>query len=381
MNSNIILPKVVRQGVFKPGYIAYKDFDSGYYTVYKDVINYPGCAFYVAWSARGPGKTYSVLDMCVHEGLKFIYLKRTLDDVDTICAKSLGMPIEEDPSPFAPLNRDYGWNVEPVSIKKGEGVFVDMEQEGAKRPFGKIYSLSKVKSIKGMELSSYDVIILDEFIPQVHEIVRKKEADALLDLVRTVSRDRIARGKKPVMLFLFANSESIACPITAGLEIMDEMAEMAFNKESIRYLEDRGILLHYILPEEAPKMLATYEKDPLYKAMKGTKWQRKSYGGEFTNNDFSNIKVLNIKNMIPFIQISYNQHKYYIYYREDGQYYMCFNKAKCPRIFDLDKENDQKLFWAEECQSLRVDCMEGRFAFQKYSMYDLIINYKNYFIV
>ena len=70
---------------------------------------------------------------------------------------------------------------------------------------------------------------------------------------------------------------------------------------------------------------------------------------------------------------------YYIYYREDGIYYMCFSKAKCPRIFDLDKENDQKLFWAEECQSLRVDCMEGRFAFQKYSMYDLIINYRKYF--
>ncbi|MBO5816310.1 MAG: phage DNA encapsidation protein [Bacteroidales bacterium] len=356
------------------------NYNDGYYHLKKDLLDYPDAVIYVAWSFRGPGKTYSALRMCKEEKIKFIYLKRTADDVDLLCAASSGKAIEVDASPFVPLNRDFGWNIKPVSLKKGIGAFCDMDKEN-KDPIGIILALSKTKSIKGVDFSDVDIIILDEFVPQVHEIIRKKEFEALMDFMLTASRDRIARGRKPLKLILFANSENIACPITSGLEIMDHMAEMTAARESIRYLEDRHILLHHILPEEAWKVSQSQKKDGIYDVMAGTDWARKAYEGDFANNDFSNVRTMSMKNMIPFIQLKYKNKNYYIYYREDGIYYMCFNKAKCPRIFDLDKENDQKLFWAEECQSLRVDCMEGRFAFQKYSMYDLIINYKNYFKV
>lgn len=365
---------------FKQGYKAYADFKSGYYTVYQDIIRYPGAAFIIAWSFRGPGKTYSALDMCRQEGWKFIYMKRTKDDVDLITAASEGKAIEVDASPFVPINRDYGTNIVPFLIKSGFGAFYDLDKDFDKKdPIGLIVALSTVKSVKGVDFSDCDVVILDEFIPQAHEIVRKKEGSAFLDFLLTVGRDRMTRGKAPLKVILFANSEQIACPITSELEIIDHMAEMNANKESIRYLEDRGILLHHILPEEAPKVSKNQRNDGVFKAMKGTQWAKKAYEGLFANNDFSNVRTMNIKRMQPYCHIRYKNNDYYIYTREDGQYYMCFNKAKCPMQYDLNRENDQKLFWAEECQSLRVDCMEGRFAFQKYSMYDLIINYKNYF--
>lgn len=365
---------------FEKGYKAYANFNSGYYTVFKDITDYPEAAFIIAWSFRGPGKTYGALDMCYQEGIKFIYMKRTKDDVDLITAATEGKAVEVDASPFVPINRDYGTNVKPFLIRSGFGAFYDLDKDFDKTdPIGLIVALSAVKSVKGVDFSDCDIVILDEFIPQAHEIVRKKEGSAFLDFLLTVGRDRIARGKKPLKVILFANSEQIACPITNELEIVDDMAEMNAQKESIRYLEDRGILLHHILPEEAPMVSKNQKKDGIFKAMEGTQWALKAYEGIFANNDFSNVRTMNIKKMIPFIHIKYKRNDYYIYTREDGQYYMCFNKAKCPLFFDLNKENDQKLFWAEECQSLRVDCMEGRFAFQKYSMYDLIINYKNYF--
>ena len=35
----------------------------------------------------------------------------------------------------------------------------------------------------------------------------------------------------------------------------------------------------------------------------------------------------------------------------------------------------------EHAQELRVDCIEGNMKFQKYSMYDIIMNYKQFFKV
>jgi len=49
--------------------------------------------------------------------------------------------------------------------------------------------------------------------------------------------------------------------------------------------------------------------------------------------------------------------------------------------WDLNKENHQKLFWVEYGQELRVDCIEDNFKFEKYTMYDLIMNYKKFFNV
>ena len=368
--------------MFQPGYRAYIDIMSGYYTIFKDIFDYPDAIAYIVWSFRGPGKTYSFLDMCKQEKIKFIYLKRTCDDVDLICAASEGKAVEFDASPFVPLNRDYGWNIRPVSLKKGIGAFYDMDQDQDKKdPIGLIFALSKVKSIKGIDMSDCDMICLDEFVPQAHEIVRKKEFEALMDFVLTASRDRIARGRKPIKLILFANSENISCPITQGFEIVDHMAEMNNSGESIRYLEDRGILLHHILPDEAPKVTEGHKHDGYYRMMQGTQWAKKAYEGLFTNNDFTNVRTLSVKNMAPYIHLKYKNKDYYIYTNEDGRYYMCFNKAKCPLNYDLSRENDQKLFWAEDCQELRVICMEGNMIFQKYSMYDLIINYKSYFKV
>ena len=358
-------------------------YEDGYYHVRQDIELYPGAVIIVCWSFRGPGKTYSFLRMMVNDGIKFVYLKRTADDVDTICAYSSGKAIDNDPSPFVPLNRDFGWNIHPISLKKGQGAFYHCDEENKPKgsPIGWIFALSKVKSIKGMEIPA-DYICLDEFIPQSHEIIRKKEFDALMDLVLTIGRDRIARGKDPIKLILFANSENISCPITAGLEIMDHMAEMNNNKESIRYLEDRGILLHHILPEEAPKVSESQKKDGFYKAMAGTKWAKKAYEGLFTNNDFSNVCKMKLKNFIPYIHLKYNDKDHYIYRREeDGMLYMCAAAKKCPLSYDLDKENDQKLFWIDQAQELKYECVEGRMKFSRYSQYDLIINYKNYFKV
>jgi hypothetical protein len=194
----------------------------------------------------------------------------------------------------------------------------------------------------------------------------------------TVARDRQKRGKDPLKLILFANAEEISTPITNTLEIVDIMADLNASGQTHFLDQERGILLHHITEAEFP--LQESEKHGIYDAMKNTAWGTKSFEGTFSNNDFSNVQKMSIKGMMPFIHVHVNNHDYYIYlHKNTGSYYMCSSRGSCMFDYNLDKENDQKRFWIEHQAELRDACIENKMKFQKYSMYDLIMNYKKFY--
>ena len=352
-----------------------EQYDDGYYHLSKDLKDYPDAWCYVVYSKRGPGKTYSALRWLYANRIKFAYIKRTNEDVDFICTDSLKSGM--DPSPYSPINRDFGTNIRARRIDKGMGGFYECEGDNViGSPIGYIISLNSIKRIKGFNLDEVDYIIFDEFIPQSGEIVKLKEGEMLLDLYMTISRDRLERGKAPLKLVLFANAEEISTPITNTLEITDIICEM--GERSHYYDEDREILIHHITNEEIP--IRDAAKRGIYKAMQGTKWYDKSFEGTFSGNDFTNIIKMPLKGMRCLIRLFYNNHYWYIYYKDStGVYYMTTSQGKYTYNYNLDRENDQKLFWLDFGLSLKIALAEDRFKFKKYSMYDLIVNYKKYF--
>ena len=359
-----------------------ENFKDGYYHFKKDLEEYPEAGMFAVWSRRGPGKTYSFLRYCIDNNEFFIYMKRTNDDIDLICTGSDNPDLKADMDPFVPLNRDFGWNIKPKLIKQGIAGFYDTDEEGKPvgAPLGLIISLSRVKSVKGMDLSRASFICFDEFIPQRTEVVRKKEGEAFADFIMTAMRDKAKRGLR-LRVVLFANAEEISTPITNSFELVDDMAELAFRKESHYYNRDRRILLHHITQKEIPLSDAELQSD-MFCMMKGTAWAQKAFFGDFANNDFSNIKQLSVKNMKCIHRIHYKNKYYYIYRRDsDNMHYMTYSKGPYQYDWDLNKENHQKLFWIEHGQELRVDCIEDNMKFEKYTMYDLIMNYKKFFNV
>lgn len=357
-----------------------EDFNDGYYHFAKDVDEYPDADTYVVWSRRGPGKTYSFLRYMTDNEYFFIYMKRTNDDVALLCTGASNPDMKVDTDPFIPLNRDFGWNIKPHQIDTGLAGFYECNDEGKPvgAPIGLIVSLNRVAKIKGSDMSKASWICFDEFVPQSSEVVRRSEGGSFLNFVMTVMRDKIKRGQT-LKLALFANSEEISTPVTNELEIVDEMAELAFRRESHYYNHERGLMLHYITQQEIP-LTREELKSGMYRLMKGTAWAQKAFFGEFANNDFSNVKKMSIKNMQCLHKIHYKSHDMYIYRRPiDGMHYMCSSKGPSVYEWDLNRENDQKLFWIDHGQELRVECIEDHMKFEKYSMYDLIINYKQFF--
>ena len=344
-------------------------FNEGYYHFARDLELYPDAWAFMVWSSRGQGKTYSALWYALTHDIKIAYLRRTKDDIDNICNEN---KIGVDLSPYKPINRDHGTKIKARTITKGIGGFYE---DGAEAPVAYAIALSAAKSIKGFDMSDAEWLIFDEAVPSAGEITRRKEGEMILDLYMTIRRDREQRGRPPLRLIMFANAEDISAPVTNTLEIVDDMAEMNARREEYRYIKDRGILLHRIETVNKEK-----EDSGIFAAMASTAWGRKAFEGDFAHNDFSCVGTRSLKRMRPYIELSYNLHKYYIYrHSDDGTLYMCESRGDALLKYNLDREIDQKRFFREELLRIRADMIEGRMTFQKYSMYDLISNYTKIF--
>ena len=347
-----------------------------YYDIRDDLRKFPNMWCYLIWSKRGPGKTYSTLRKCIEDKEKFVFLKRTIVDVDMLCASGTRKDIEFDISPFVPLNRDFGWDIKPVKIIKGIAGFYHCSEEGkpAGSPVGYACALSAAKDIKGFDLSECDYLIFDEFIPKRHERLNRNEGDQLMDIYMTVSRDRVQRGRGELTLICLANATSINNPVFNVLDVMDIAAEMDLKNEEYHLQNWRRILLHKIPSIEVPEE----EKTGIELAMTGTAWAEMAFGGHFAYDDFTAVSHQRLKGYHPVCSYTYKKETVYIY-EKDGKYYATNAKATGVTNYNLARENQQKKFFYDYVVKLRDEAIEDNFIFQKYSMYDLIVNYKKIF--
>lgn len=366
-----------------------------YYNVEDDINRYPDAWAYIIVGGRSRGKTYGALRSCKDNSVKrdFVFIKRTMDDVDLICSGSgnIHQKVFSDygvnMSPFAAINRDTGSDIRAYSIKKGIAGFwnTSIDEEGKAAPcgapIGTIFALNGVTKYKGFELASSKPeqwIIFDEFIPNIYDRVNVNEGKQLLDFYKTVSRDRVQRGLEEVKLICLANSTNIANPLFTELEITDLVADMVQSGTFKYYDPERYIFIHLL--EDDPEFIDAEAGTGIYKAMKTTRWGQMTYNNKFAYNDFSSVKRRALKGYQCVCAYIYKDETIFIYYN-NGAYYITSSRsnARSFRIYDLNRENEQKAFWYDWLMDLRQACINDQVFFEKYSYYDLIINYKHLF--
>ena len=115
--------------------------------------------------------------------------------------------------------------------------------------------------------------------------------------------------------------------------------------------------------------------------MYNTQWGKMAFENEFSFNDFSNVKKINLKNCSPYCTFKHKNRTYYIYLKNDtGEFFITESRfTQKTQRYDLAKENDQKRFYYEQVVDLRVACMDNRVSFSSFSIYDLIINYPKFY--
>lgn len=357
-----------------------------YYNITDDLTRANDIWCYIIVGGRNTGKTYSTLKYSYENKKKFVFLKRTMDDVDLLCAGSgrIGQHATEfgvDLSPFKSLNRDLGCNVKAFSIKKGLGGFWECDIEGNPigTPIGYLLALNAVQKYKGFDLSDCSMIIFDEFIPQPWERVNKKEGEQLMDLYKTVGRDREHRGLDALKLICLANATNVSNPVMNVLEVTNKVVNMQLIKHPLYIDNERGILIHMIYDNEA--FQEKEAQSSVYRAMKDTNWGRMALSNEFAYDDLSNVGRQNLKGYTCRCRFIY-KHKQYFVYQKDGLLYIGKQQSTHFRKdYNLDTDNGQKLFFVEQVLYIRNKCIDERVVFQEYTIYDLVINYKKFFIV
>lgn len=332
---------------------------------------------YIIIGGRNTGKTYSSLKSCYLNKRKFVFVKRTLEDIDLLCDQK-NNDLDFDVSPFKSINRDIGSNVRAIKVKKGVGGFYDCNEdnEPSGKPIGYVVSLNGVSKVKGWDMSDCDWCIFDEFIPQPWDRINRKEGEQLMDLYKTISRDREHRGKPALKLVCLANATKISNPVCNILEITDKLVDMQVNKSSYYKDPDRGIFVHQIKDNAA--FMEEEQKSQIYKAMAGTDWGRMALNNEFGYDDFTAVKRSNLKGFIPLLGVKFKSKTYYIYNKE-GIYYMTLAPARVAKMYNLKIENHQKSFYIDWVLDLQEACIDDRMMFEQYTMYDLIMNFKQFF--
>lgn len=361
---------------------------SYYYNVFDDLAAYPDAWAYLIVGGRNTGKTYGALKGSYDRKKSFIFIKRTNKDIDLLCAGSgtIGAKKNQyglDLSPFKSINRDTGSNVKAFKIHEGLGGFWECvagengSEVPAGAPIGTLISLNAVSKFKGFDMAENDYLIFDEFIPAPWEKVNRKEGDQLMDLYKTVSRDREHRGRDPLKLICLANAVDISNPVSNILEVTDIIADMQIYNIEYTYIEERGIFIRILRPDEAFE--EEEAKSPIYKAMGGTAWGEMALKNTFAYNDFSNVKKPQLKNYRPRCSYIYKRKAYYVY-EKDGIYYITTSKFNADKpAYNLDQENDQKRFYYDFAFDLRQECINGKMLFESYTMYELIVNYHKIF--
>lgn len=265
-----------------------------YYKIDDDIKRYPHAVFCFIIGGRNTGKTYSSLLYFYENKMKVGFIKRTIEDIKFLTQggriKNNNADIDVDTSPYKPINRDKGYNIKALPLDKGFGGFFNCTEDGEPvgEPVAYALALNAVTQFKGFDLSDIDVLVFDEYSPNIFERINSHEGEQVLDLIKTITRDREHRGKQPLKCFFLANATKIACPINEQFEIVDILAEMqAINREYF-YDKDRQIMIHLIQASES--FMNVEENTALYKCMYNTSWGHMAYNNEFGYDDFSDIE-------------------------------------------------------------------------------------------
>ena len=200
-----------------------------------------------------------------------------------------------------------------------------------------------------------------------------------MDLYKTVSRDRVERGKPELKLICLANAVNVYNPTMEILELTDQVTDMVSKDQEVFRDPDRGIFIRLLKTPE--KMKKKEQETGLYKSMKDTNWGRMAFENEFGYNDFSRIKRTALKGFRPVCSLTYKVKTWYVYVNESGNYYMTASAAKCEKTYNLNTETGAKCFYYDYVIDLLNAAIEDRMYFEKYGMYDLIMNYKKRFII
>lgn len=336
--------------------------------------DYPFQAFV---GGRGDGKTYSSLrhgvNMFEESMSRFIWMRRTAQEMELLFDNSKG---QEGANPFKPINEDYDRDYGFIHLNKNIGGIYHREFcEHKFVPYGDCagyaVALSTIASIRGMDLSDADRLFYDEFIPERHVRAIKFEGDAFLNAIETIARNRELKGKKPLKVFLLANSNNIYNAIFVSLGIVGQVEKMINRGQSDAYFKERGLAVHLLKSDK--KFVEEKSQTALYRLTKGTSYYDMALNNKFAYNDFSLIGYRDIKGYRP---VCHCNDMFFWEKKGTKEYYITYNNSRCQN-FDVKTVHDRKRFVSGIGKLILPSFIRGNCYFETYELKERFLELMN----
>lgn len=332
---------------------------------YKDK-RYP---FQIFIGGRGCGKTFSALRGCLINNYRFVFMRRTAQELDLMLDSDRG----EGVNPFKPINRDLNRDVGLSRIVKNlAGIYnrelIDDKLQPVGAPIGYGVALSTISTIRGIDFSDCVCCIYDEFIPEKHVRRIKNEGTALFNAYETMNRNRELEGAEPMTFYLLANSNDIYNDIFIELGIVSDIEKMVRKGRADIYMEEKGLAIHLLANNE--EFIDVKSKTALYKLTAGTNFSEMALNNKFAYEDFSLIGRQSLAGYRPVIGIG----KAYIYMKKgDSFIYVSYARSRCP-LFNIDNESDRLSFYNKFGRRIKQYYINGKVCFESYELKRIILD-------
>lgn len=298
---------------------------------------------------RGTGKTYGALKYAIEYERHIILMRRTQSQADLINKPEF--------SPINPVAYDMGLECQVKTISKYNSSITVGQDSEQLRLLGFTAALSTFSNLRGFDASGVDLIVYDEFIPEVHERPLKEEGAALLNVYETVNRNRELQGRKPLQMLLLSNANRLDSPVLAELDLINVVDRMNKKGQEEWINPQRGIALFVLQHSPISEKKAD---TAIYKVSQNSKFSRMSLGNEFAFDDLTDVRSINLAGWKLKAQLG----PWYIY-KKDRLWYISAHGAGTPSRIYADTEIDKRRFIFEN-PSCRDRILQHKILYENY---------------
>lgn len=239
--------------------------------------------------ARQVGKTFGTLQLMLKEDRRFILMRRTQTEADFLTSGVL--------NPFLPVDRN-------VSVRKSTQYTGEIirNKENENEYIGMTLALSTVSKIRGFSAVDYTDLVYDEFIPERHTVRIRDEGDAFLNAIVTISGNRELEGRKPLKVWLLANTNNFDNDILRKFGIQSVIEKMQGKEQEYSLQPERGIAV--FLPA-SDAITGRRSKTALFRAIsEESSFTQMALENKFSYNNTEHVEYRTLSEYLPVLSVS-----------------------------------------------------------------------------
>lgn len=330
---------------------------SGYLNV--DVLINDPNPYIFCLGARAVGKTYGSIKYCLDHKKKFIFMRRTAEQLKMIKNPML--------NPFKPLEQE-GYITTTSSIAPGvSGVYEVVDDKPSGPPLGYLMALSTMANIRGFDASDVEILIFDEFIGEKHEHPIRSEGLAFLNAIETIARNRELQGRSALKVLCLSNSNDLANPIFIELKLVTIVEKMIKDGNDFRSLRERGVSVYLLKDSPISRQKASTS---LYKLAGDGVFTGMALDNDFSQEYMAFVRSQPLKEYKALVRVG----ELCVYkHKSKRQYYVTSHISGKPEEYD-SSEIEIKRF-ATDYYYLKLSYMNRHVLFETYLLQILFEKY------